>query len=280
MSGLISLGLGSPASIQFLLTLGLGVGEDAVVVEDADPIDGVSDLGIHFTHPWEGSMGEIPGEVVQYRFPENFGALKFIAYDREPIGVTSRKAVQSQDPSYITREGIPHAYYPLDGIDLSFALYPRPSTNWVNELDGEGLAITVSGDEESGDEGTIATRSGDADTQVGVSVDSIGVDDSLFMVYSVSPAAVRNGQDEPDYPDYLRKYIRYGVAARAYGANTDGRIKSLSEYWGMRYDLGVQFVKRFMRMRRQDRDYRLTTKGVRARRNYRHPRLPDGYPAV
>lgn len=232
------------------------------------------------THPWEAAMDVSVGEVVQYRFPENFGSLKFIAYDREPLELTSKKQVQSKDASYVTRDGRAFAYYPLNGVDQSYVLYPKPSVNWVNELDGEGAVTTVTDDTEDSDEGTIAIRSGDGDTEVGASIDVVDVDDSVFMVYSTSPSKVFGAADEPDYPDYLRKYLRYAVAARAYGANTDGRIKSLADYWTMRYELGISFIKRFMRLRRQDRDYRLTTKGAMPRRATMRPRLPDGYPAI
>ena len=99
------------------------------------------------------------------------------------------------------------------------------------------------------------------------------------MVYEVTPNDVANYDDEPDYPEFIRKYIRYGAVARAYASNTDGYIPSLAAYWQTRYDVGIRFVRRYVRNRRQDRDYRLTTKTAIPRRERRLPRLPSGYPA-
>lgn len=239
----------------------------------------VADYGIQFTQPWEAFMSETPGMVVKMRFPHNFNTMKFIAYDQNPIDAVSRKQVQSSDPSHMTHEGEPIAYYPYDEADNSYVLYPRPSTAFVHEVDGEGVALFAEDDTEDTDEGTIAVRTGSTDSgELGAALDIIDTVDSVFMVYDVSPADMLAASDEPDYPDFLRKYVRHGVVSRAYGANTDGRIRSLSDYWGMRYTLGIQFIKRYMSNRRVDRDYRLTS-GAIPGRSRRHPRLPDRYPA-
>lgn len=266
--------------LPLLLNNLLSDGAIVVTTEAVTPSEGVSDYGIHFTHPWEAFMGETPGEVVKMKFPENFGTMKFIAYDKEPIDAMTSKRVQSTDPSYITREGKPFAYYPYDELNDGYVLYPKPTTAFANELTGEGLAFYADEDTEDTEEGQIAVRVGSSDSVSGASLDIVDADDNVFMVYSVNPRDVENGQDEPEYPEYLRKYIRYGVAALAYGANTDGKIQSLSDYWGNRYQLGISHTKRYMRNRKQDRDYRLVTRGVGGRRAVRHPRLPDGYPAI
>jgi hypothetical protein len=239
----------------------------------------VADYGAHFTQAWEAYM-DTPGDEVKMRFPQNFNGVRFIAYDEQPIDALSRKQVQSTDPSYVTREGIPLCYYPNDKTDNSYVLYPRPSTAFVNEAAGEGIAQFADGDTEDTTTGLIATRTGSFDDGLGVPVDIVDVQDSVFLVYTVSPSDVRTESDEPDFPQFLRKYIRYGVISRAYGGNNDGRIRSLAEYWNGRYMMGVQFVKRYIRNKKNDRDYRLTTKGNVVRRTVKHPRLPDGYPAV
>lgn len=240
----------------------------------------VADVGIHFTQPWEGCLSEMPGDLVKMFFPLNFGTMKFIAYDEVPIEAMTQKDVQSVDPSYLTRTGIPVGYFPCDQTDDAYALYPRPSVSFVNELSGEALAFYAAGDDEDDTTGTIAVRSGSSDLESGVALDIVDTSDSVFMVYSVQPTELALGSDEPDTPVFLNKYLRYGVIGRAYSANTEGRIKSLGEFWTQRYELGITFTKRWLRLRRQDRDYRLTTPGAPARRSYRHPRLPDAYPAV
>lgn len=240
----------------------------------------VSDYGIHFTQPWEAFLSETPGEVVRMRFPANFGAMRFMAYDDEPLLAFSRKQVQSTDPSHVSKEGLPLAYYVDDDVTNTYVLYPRPSAAFYNELSGEGMALYADGDTEDSSEGGIAVRLGSSDLEDGMPVDIVDTTNNVFMVYSVLPAEMQTETDESDFPVFLRKYLRFGTVARAYGGNNDGRIRSLGDYWMMRYQLGIEFTKRYLSNRRQDRDYRLTTRGVPARRSYRHPRLPDGYPAV
>ena len=241
----------------------------------------VSDYGAHFTHPWEGYM-LLAGEPIKMRFPSNFNSVKYIAYDEEPIHALTKKQVQSTDPSWITTQGEPVGYYSYDEMDNSYVLYPRPSTAFESDVDGDGAAFYEEGDTESDQTGVIAVRDGSTDSTEGsgASVDIVDTTNNVFMVYDVSPNDVTAWSEEPAFPVFLRKYIRFGVIGRAYGANTDGRIPSLSEYWLARYQLGIAFTKRFVRNRRSDRDYRLTTKSVAPRRRFRHPRLPDTYPAV
>lgn len=240
----------------------------------------VSDYGVKWTHPWEAFMGLTPGDEVRMKFPDNLRNLKFIAYDEEPIGRTTRKAVQSMNSSYITETGEPQAFFDASESDKEFVLYPRPSTAFADEIDGnEGAAFFIDGDTEDTTTGTVATRSGSTDTaQAGAAFDIIDVTNNLFMVYDVNPTDIVSSWDEGDYPAFLKKYIRYGVVGRAYGANTDGRIPSLAQYWSSRYEHGIQMAHRYRRNRKNDHDYRLMTQDPTRRRSRRHPRLPDAYP--
>ena len=69
-------------------------------------------------------------------------------------------------------------------------------------------------------------------------MDIVDVTNNVFLVYTVSPTDMRTVSDVPDFPAFARKYVRYGVISRAYGGNNDGRIRSLSDFWGARYALG------------------------------------------
>ena len=241
----------------------------------------VSDYGVNFIQPWEAYMGPAsPGHEVKMRFPQNLNHVKFMAYDEEPIAATTKKRVQNSDPSFVTRSGRTFSYYPYDETDNSYVLYPRPSVSFANDVTGDGVAFYAAGDTESDTTGIIAVRDDSTPSaSFGASVDIVGTVDQVFLVYDVTPNDVANADDEPDFPEFIRKYIRYGAAARAYSANTDGRIPSLGDYWQTRFNVGIRFVKQYVRNRRQDRDYRLVTKSVQPRRS-RRPRLPDGYPAV
>jgi len=234
------------------------------------------DPGAHFTQPWEAYM-DVPGELVRMRWPRNFHHALYLAYDNEPIGVSTRKAVQSRDSSYLETQGTPLCLYAYD--QDQYVLYPRPSVSFVNELDGEGVATFADGDTEDVTTGTVGIRTASYDAGEGASIDIIDSADNLFVVYRVRPTDMQSTADEPDFPGFLRKYIRAGVVGRAYAANTDGRIRSLGDLWEARYELGIEVARRYLRNKRQDRDYRLG--GPPAPRPTRSTlRLPDTYPAV
>lgn len=240
----------------------------------------VSDPGAHFTQPWEAFM-LTPGEEVRMKFPRDMGSIKFIAYDEQSILQTTRKLVQSNDPSHITRTGRSFAYYQHESQDKTYVLYPRPDVAFANEIAGDGMAFFVAGDTNSTAFGTVAVRHGSNETEVsGASVDIVEAEDNVFLVYNVSPLDISSDWDEIEFPEYLRRYVRFGVVSRAYDAETDGRIPSLAKLWGDRYRLGVDTVKRFVRNRRQDRDYRLTTKSPTRHGRRKYPRLPSTYPNV
>ena len=123
-----------------------------------------------------------------------------------------------------------------------------------------------------------ATKTVTSNTVV-IDLNGVGTVDNVFIVFDVTPTEIVTGSDEGDYPEFLKKYMRYGVVSQAYGANTDGRIQSLASYWGARYEVGIDHTRRFVRNKRQDRDYRLTARATSRTRN-RHPRLPSAFPAT
>lgn len=114
----------------------------------------------------------------------------------------------------------------------------------------------------------------------GVVVDVIDPDDNILVIYSAIPTDIVTDQDISDYPEFLLKYIEYGVLEQAFKCNNDGYIPSLSQYYGYRYNIGIEAIKKFMRNRKVDRDYRLTTQSVRSVRERRLPKLPSTYPAI
>jgi hypothetical protein len=237
--------------------------------------------GAHFTQPFEAFMGLVPGEEVRMKFPKNLKSLTYIAYDEEPILETTRKMVQGTDSSYVTRTGRPIAYFSYESLDKTYVLYPTPSTAFSDDVAGDGVAFYTSEDSEDTSVGTIAVRTGSSESgNVGASVDIVGLANNVLLIYDVNPTNIETVSDESDFPEFLRKYVRYGVISRAYAANTDGRIPSLAALWASRYEFGVKIVKRLMLRRANDRDYRLATKPSAVTRGRRTPRLPSTYPAV
>ena len=96
------------------------------------------DEGIHFTHPFEGFMGEVLGDAIPLQFPTGFHEAKLVAWDREPIEYITPKAIQLDDPSWVGRSGEPFAYYRSDKTEDQFYLYPAPSSPvWDEEQEIE-----------------------------------------------------------------------------------------------------------------------------------------------
>ena len=222
---------------------------------DASDTDG----GHHFTHPWEAFVGGVtPGDIPPLHTANEFHKMIFIAWDRKPIEALSFKEITRNDPSWRSRIGEIQGYYREDETSDYLMPYPIPIVN----------------DWQDGEEGQA-----DPDTAE-YATTSLATLDNLLLVFEKIPTELTTGTDESDFISFLQKYIEYGVMERAYGANTDGRIKSLSEYWGYRKKIGYKAIEKFKTNRMADRDYRLQTKDTPPSRTRRHPRLPDEYPAV
>lgn len=240
----------------------------------------VSDIGTHLTQPWEAFYAGTPADEIKIRFPRNFRSVRHISYNRDPIEHRTRREVMADDPSYKTYTGEPQAYY-RDELDNSFVLYPRPTTaTW---LDGtvEGTALFNSNDTIDQETGTLLRRyDGTLSASSGIDIDIIDADNNVILFYEINPTDLANTAETSEFPIYLRKYIEYGVISKAYGANTDGRIQSLSDYWGERFELGIVAIKKFIHRRYQDRVYCLTTKTLSSQRKRKHVRFPSTYPDV
>ena len=217
-----------------------------------------TDSGHHFTHPWEAlADGVTPGDIPPLHAADGFHRMLFIAFDRGPIEATTLKEIASTDPSWRTRTGVIQSYYRDETISDYLMPYPIPTVaDWQDTGEGEA----------------------DPDTSQYGST-TLDVDNNLLMVFEKVPTELSATTDESDFAKFVQKYVEYGVIERAYGANTDGRITSLSEYWGYRKKIGYKALRIFKNKRTQDRDYCLVTKGVPAKSTRRHPRLPDAYPA-
>jgi len=81
------------------------------------------------------------------------------------------------------------------------------------------------------------------------------------------------------YPVWAVKYLEAGVLERAYGADTDGFIPSLRDYWALRYRIGIQILRRFVNAS-ISADRRFVVGKTTQNKRYRHPTLPSAYPRV
>jgi hypothetical protein len=145
---------------------------------------------------------------------------------------------------------------------------------------GIGEVLYIAGETTSSEFGTVTDSEDMVNTEYGITLDEIEADDNVLFVFSKTPTAVSAATDESDFPSYLQKYVEHGTLERAFAVDNDGQIQSLRDYWAMRRELGLKAIQRFMSLRKQDRDYRLTTKGAPGFRTRRQPRLPDSYPAT
>jgi len=250
------------------------------VQENFDLTSDATDEGYAYTHPFEAFI-VTHRQPPLFPFPDNFRASKGMYYDEEPLDYCPYKELTSYDPSWQTRSGEPVAYTRLDTVSNGFIVYPRPSTvSWVDDS-GAGMVTSVEDDTTDSDTGVIAFRTGThlTDTE-GLAVSVLESTNNLLLIYDETPEEVTGPSDDLDWPQFLRKYVRYRALEKLYRVNNDGRIESLAQYWGQRYQLGLEAIRRFRAKRAADRNYRLLTKEPTARRNPRHARLPDGYPAT
>jgi len=248
-------------------------------VQENFGIDGdTPDEGVNYTHPFEAFFSQTPGMIPPYPFPSNLHSVKGMYHDSYPLPHETKKQITLNDPSWVTRTGAVLSYFTDDEVSNQFYLYGKPSTITWEDEDGEGMVTSVGSDTTDSDEGIIIRRTGSLlSGEAGPAINVIDDDNNILIIYNISPKEINGLGDETDFPPYINKYIRYRVLQLAFGANTDGRIESLSTYWGQRAKLGLDVIKRFRDNRYKDRDYVMYTKGSGSMR-FRHPRLPDAYP--
>lgn len=235
-----------------------------------------SDLGPHFTHPWEGFMTPC-ADPVPLRLPRGFSESVLVAWDRWPMDPLPKKALQTDDPSWKTHAGKPQYYWRDQVTDQIFYLYPFPSAVAWHDTDGTGMVTAVDG--VGADLGLLIDIPGALDeSDTGITLDVINLENNAFFIFRVEAEDLAAATDESDFPPFLQKYVEFAVLEKAYNADTDGKNDTLRDFWAKRKDLGIEVIKRFLQKRRSDRDFRLVTPSTPGGRNRRQPRLPDTYP--
>jgi hypothetical protein len=223
-----------------------------------------------YMHPWEAHYvtdAELPAVPLHFKFDR----MLFIAYDENRLYPIDKKELESSDPFYKDRVGEVTHYWRPDDYSNIFYPYPIPSTVVVNETTEEEVFVD--------DGGIITSDEGWLDEgDIGIVTDIIDCEDAFLMIYQAQPWDIVETSDVSGYPDWAVKYIEYATLERAFGADTDGHIPSLRDYWKARKELGVKALLRFKRMSLVDRDYRLG--GMKKTTTSSRLRLPDGYPAI
>jgi len=263
-----------------------------------------TDEGTQYTHPWEAYCGITPAQMPPQWFPYDFESAVFMAYDLDPLEFIPFKQLMSQDRRFETYQGAPQNWTTRDDVSQEWYLYPDHGAVW-SDTDGEGVVVSASWPEVAdallvgadgnyiygADENFIEIANADesgtpiditgAETtdNYGVTTDLLRADGNVLLIYKHSLEDIANPGDEPGLPRYLQKYLEYDVLSKAYRAQTDGQIKSLSEYWQWRAEIGKEVLNRFRWKRLEDRNYQLTSGGAVSRK-HRGPRLPAEYPPV
>ena len=236
----------------------------------------VADDGARFIHPWE-AFYLAPADSVPSPFHAKFHKAKFIAYDERGLTPTTRKELAEGDSHYKTAAGTPVYYWRPDEQSNQIVIYPRASS--VTWDDGGLLREPTEALADISGLNTWAEAHVD-EGDTGIITDTIDTEDRLFMVFEAVPETIPadsgRWSEEMDWPAFLSKYVRYGTLERCFGADTDGFIPTLRDYWNLRKEVGIKAIKRFKSLRTSDRTYQLG--GGRRLRQSRHPRLPSSYP--
>lgn len=245
------------------------------VWESAYYLDSVTTTQSNYriTHPWEGAY-VTPDRFIPVKLHEQLDRMLFCAYDQEQITPASRREIAAANPYYQTQTGAPVNYWRIDDYTNQMVLYPQPAMvirnySYTEVLDDPATypnPVTTSSEEWL-----------DA-TDTGLIIDVINIGDSLFTVYMALPTDISAWTDETALPPWFLKAIECGALERAYGADSDGFIPSLRDYWKIRKDLQIKLIAKYKVLRLTDRDFVMGSfpKPARSRRG----RLPAGYPAV
>ena len=239
---------------------------------DDDPI---SDVGLAITHPLECAYAD-PNDVILTPLHTRFDDAKFVTFDKEPIEPITEGELAKSDPGYRVNSGSPTHYYRPDNYHNHIVLYPRPTDyTWDEGEASDSFSDTLG-------EGMVAWHMAEVDYRdTGMITDSIG-SENLLMVYEFIPYDVESDtttwDDTLDWPAYMVHYIECGVLERAFGADTDGYIPSLRDYWALRKEIAINALKMFKRKRMSQRVFVMGSKT--SKMDNRRLRLPSGYPAV
>lgn len=235
------------------------------------------DGGTRFIHPWESAYAS-PADYIPLPFHAKFHKARYVAYNERSLSPTTQGELSDKDSHYRTASGTPGWYWRPDIEGNQIVLYPRPSS--VTFDDGGLLREPT---EALADDGGLNTWQEDSldETDTGIIIDNIDTANALFMVFEAIPNEVYDDvgdwhTEQIDFPEMFLKYVRYGCLERCFGADNDGFIPSLRDFWRMRKEIGIKAIKRFKVARLADRTFQLG--GSRGRVQSSHPRLPAEYP--
>jgi hypothetical protein len=224
--------------------------------------------GYVITQPWESVHGK-PDDILPVKLNDRHLRTIYIAHDQERVEGIQLQELGRIDPWYRTRTGFATHYYFWDETEMLIGLYPRPSQVTIDELDTEEVLS---------DTGGIVTwaEGSTEDSDTGWVTDTVDTQYKTFVIYVPYPPMTESVMDEVNYPTWCRHYLEAHVLEQAFGADTDGYIPSLENYWRARKELGIQVLKDLRIAAMKDRKIQMGPQGHK--RIWKHPTLPSGYP--
>jgi hypothetical protein len=239
------------------------------------------DAGSVYTHPWEAWM-TTPHYPPPIPLPDDFNSAVFLAHDRQKLYPETKSEIISRDDmTWKTRTGPGISYWRDAKNNNWIRIYPLPSITWYDDE----ISIADPDTAEYVDVGEAVTF-GSEDAYFGTTLvrfdssdDANDTDNNILIVYNTDSTDMTAAPDESTLPEWMQKYIEYGVAARALRANTDGRVESLADYWDMRKKAGYEVIKRWKRLKMSNRNIVFRTRNGSSGTGQRpkHPRLPSTY---
>lgn len=222
--------------------------------------------GNAYSQPWESVYGA-PADVLPVKVHSRIIKPIVVAYDEVVLEATEIQRLSRQDPYWRTRKGTPACWYWWDQTRTSIGLYPNPTAS---------ISETEIGDILSDTGGIVLfTDTGSETNPSGLVTEEVALTDNLFVAYVPFPAQISSVSDETDWPEYCRHYLECHVLYQAFGADTDGFIPSLRDYWKSRYDMGVEILKGLKYKRLKDAVITMGRGQVANRPG--EPRLPFTY---
>ena len=215
-------------------------------------------------HPWE-LMHVNAGHTVYINLHNQTYRIKLMAFDDEIIEARTQSEIAHQDRWYKTTTGTPRYYWQKDEYTNQIALFPRPSVADLQETDYTDLLA---------DDGGALSNYGWLDySDDKIFADIINSENALLCVFEPIPNEA-TFTSENEFPPWLIKYVEYATLERAYGADTDGHIPTLRDYWAYRKTIGLQAIKQYRTARLKDRVFcmRPTRRPQKST-----PKLPYGY---
>lgn len=259
----------------------------AMHIWEVETLAGASEInnspGAFYIHPFEAWMTETCYYPPPIPMPDDCDEIIGLYWDQEEVEPTSYKSVNEYAAGDWGQCGDrPRWFWYDQTIENCIRIWPLPTLTWADDAD----AIGIPSNADYADDDSRRIKIGDLYATfegifltLGANVGVVPAEGNIVVIYRTRPAEIDSTDDESNLPSWMQKYVEYGAAEKALRANTDGQLHSLSDYWALRRQAGIEAIKKFRILRLTDRAVRLRPASSPGRRE-RMARLPDSYPRL